>query len=621
MKKLGIRIDTGVAHRTARNRSSRFTALVALTVFGCWMLSAADQKPAAPKAAPAPHAAAPAAHAPSAAAHGPSAPAAAHGPTTSAPHGPTTAAPHGPTTAAPHGPTTSAPHGPTTASPRTGATTGGASGAAGGRGAAAGNAEGGRSAAGRATGPNAAGAKSAPAAAGSPRGTPAANSHGWSSGTTPKGASVSTAKNGATVAKRADGKVASVHDEKRGMDVHRSLSGNRRVEVVRADHSRVVVVRGGRGYVEHPYMYHGHAYASRSYYYGGRVYPRYYGNYYYRGVYIAPYYPAAYYAPAYYGWAYNPWVAPVPYAWGWGGNPWYGYYGGYFTPYPVYPSAAFWLTDYIIANSLQAAYNAQAAALSAPAPLTPDVKNLIAEEVKRQIALENAESQTAKTGEPDMASSSIQRLLTDGTAHVFVAGADLDLVDSSGSECAISEGDALQMSGRPAADATSINLIVLASKGGRECPKGDLVAVGLQDLQEMQNHMRETVGQGMQELQAKQGTGGLPAAPAAAKAAPQQTAFAASAPPPDQNVQAELNKESQQADTVEKEAGEAPPSAIAPPPAPAAEPANISVGQTIDQVTAALGNPKSIVNLGAKKIYVYPDMKITFKDGKVADVQ
>jgi hypothetical protein len=38
-------------------------------------------------------------------------------------------------------------------------------------------------------------------------------------------------------------------------------------------------------------------------------------------------------------------------------------------------------------------------------------------------------------------------------------------------------------------------------------------------------------------------------------------------------------------------------------------------------VTSSLGQPKSIVNLGTKKIYVYNDMKITFKDGKVSDVQ
>ena len=86
---------------------------------------------------------------------------------------------------------------------------------------------------------------------------------------------------------------------------------------------------------------------------------RYYGRYYYHGMYVNPYYPSYYYGPAFYGWAYNPWAAPVAYGWGWGGNPWFGFYGAYFTPYPIYASPAFWLTDYIIANSLQAAYQAQ----------------------------------------------------------------------------------------------------------------------------------------------------------------------------------------------------------------------------------------------------------------------
>src|ERR1035438_5206734 len=95
------------------------------------------------------------------------------------------------------------------------------------------------------------------------------------------------------------------------------------------------------------------------------------------------YFPSYYYGAAFYGWAYNPWVNPIAYGWGWGGNPWYGYYGAYFTPYPVYAAPSLWLTDYLIANSLQAAYQAQvnAAALSNPAPLTPETKQLIADEV------------------------------------------------------------------------------------------------------------------------------------------------------------------------------------------------------------------------------------------------
>jgi len=59
----------------------------------------------------------------------------------------------------------------------------------------------------------------------------------------------------------------------------------------------------------------------------------------------------------------------------------------------------------------------------------------------------------------------------------------------------------------------------------------------------------------------------------------------------------------------------------APQQAPQAEPQTIEKGQTIDQVQAALGKPDKIVNLGAKQLYIYKDMKVTFINGKVSDVQ
>jgi hypothetical protein len=52
-----------------------------------------------------------------------------------------------------------------------------------------------------------------------------------------------------------------------------------------------------------------------------------------------------------------------------------------------------------------------------------------------------------------------------------------------------------------------------------------------------------------------------------------------------------------------------------------AEPQTIEKGQTPDQVQAALGKPEKIVNLGTKQIYIYKDMKVTFLNGKVSDVQ
>jgi len=472
------------------------------------------------------------------------------------------------------------------------------------------------------------------------RSTTTAHTAGGPAGRTPAGSHEVRTANGSVVRTRANGSRADVHDARRGMDIHHGLNGNRRISVERADHSRVFAERGGRGYVQHPYMYHGREFGHRTYYDHGRSYDRYYNRYGYRGAYLDVYAPARYYPMGFYGWAYNPWAAPIAYSWGWGAAPWYGYYGGYFTPYPVYPSAAFWLTDYLIANSLQAAYAAQAAdqqqqaamAANGPPVLTPEIKQMVSAEVQRQVALENSEATAnAQQKDIDPASSGIARMLSDNQPHVFVAGSDLDLIDTAGQECAISQGDILEVASSPTADATNATALVLASKGGKECAKSDSVTVAFNDLQDMQNHMRETIDAGMGELQSKQGKGGLPAAPPSAQAAPVQAAFAAAAPPPDANAAAEITQQTQAADQAEQEvASAAPPSGpsdsgapapIAPPPPPAGPPPTIALGQTIDQVTAGLGQPTRVIDLGTKKIYVYKDMKITFKAGKVSDVQ
>ena len=52
-----------------------------------------------------------------------------------------------------------------------------------------------------------------------------------------------------------------------------------------------------------------------------------------------------------------------------------------------------------------------------------------------------------------------------------------------------------------------------------------------------------------------------------------------------------------------------------------AEPQTVQLGMTTDQVLNVLGQPNKIFNLGAKQIYVYNDVKVTFQSGKVADVQ
>jgi hypothetical protein len=324
---------------------------------------------------------------------------------------------------------------------------------------------------------------------------------------------------------------------------------------------------------------------------------------------------------------------PIAYGWGWGGSPWYGYYGGYFAPYPVYAGASYWLTDYMLSQDMQAAYAAHQeagetdgvpmAAGGAPA-LTPDVKQQIADEVKSQLALENQEATVVSTlhQDADPASSGIARMLADGHPHVFVAGGALDVVDASGQECGISDGDVLQLAGPPAPNAAAADMVVLASKGGQECAKSATVSVQLADLQEMQNHMRETIDQGLQELQAKQGKGGLPQAPPSAQANPVQAEYAAVAPPPDPADANDIQQQTQQADQAEKEVN--PDAAQASGPSgsdTAGAPATVQLGQTTDQVKTSMGAPARVANLGAKVIYYYDGMKVVFKDGKVTDVQ
>jgi len=97
-------------------------------------------------------------------------------------------------------------------------------------------------------------------------------------------------------------------------------------------------------------------------------------------------------------------------------------------------------------------------------------------------------------------------------------------------------------------------------------------------------------GSGNDSKQAQAGAGG--AAQSAPAAAPAPAQAMAPIPPP-------------------------PPPADAPP----AAPKTIAKGQTKDVVVAILGQPSKVVNLGSKEIDVYPDMKITFVNNKVTDVQ
>jgi hypothetical protein len=382
---------------------------------------------------------------------------------------------------------------------------------------------------------------------------------------TPPGKQVSL-KGGGSASIRPNGQIRSVN--RNGMHIEHGVRGDRRVV---SNRNGVRVVSNGRrgGYVQRAYVTRGgRSYYSRTYYHNGVYVTGVYRGYYYGGSPYYGYYPAYYYQPAYYGWAYNPWPAPVAYGWGWGGSPWYGYYGAYYQPYPVYPSAAFWLTDFLVAASLQAAYEAQANALLYPnaadgtlvasllpiaaagsdaVKMSPEVKKALADEVKTQLAAEQSEAGKGKSssGAPPATSNEAPPAL-DPNFRMFVVNTDLTLV-VDGEECALSEGDVITRTTDTPDDDKNVNVKVAASNKS-DCAVGKEGPVAVDDLQEMYNHFRDQLKDGMGELAKKQGTGGLPKAPDTST-----TAGDVPPPAPDKTVEKSLQDQQTAADQTESE--------------------------------------------------------------------
>jgi hypothetical protein len=407
--------------------------------------------------------------------------------------------------------------------------------------------------------------------------------------------------------------------------IYRGPGGQQRI-VHRLPGGGVAVTNGrGHGYVQRSVNVRGHVFVQRTYYVGGRPQARFYRPYYYHGVAFNVYAPLRFYSPGFYAWAYSPWAAPINYNWGWAGNPWFGYYGGYFAPYPSYASPNLWLTDYLLSTSLQEAYQERmdaAAAANAQAPppaaaaapggqvaLTPEVKQVISDEIRQQLAQESAESQSAQAPQsaapnPEPTAAAPPPALSPNVQHIFIVSSVI-VVSADGQQCAVTQGDVLQLD--PAAQYPDpSNAKVLASKT-LDCQSGKAVQVALADLQEMQNHMREMLDKGLGELQTRQGQGNLPVIDASLRT---QTPapYAADLPAPDANVASELQQTAQAATA---------PATQAPP----RRPVTVNLGQTIDQVVASMGQPPTKLNVGQKDIYVYKDLKITFTGGKVSDVQ
>jgi len=385
-------------------------------------------------------------------------------------------------------------------------------------------------------------------------------------------------KNGNEARVNASGRVTSIRT-KSGATITHGSRGERRVvgERVNARGERYHVVNYGQrgGYVQHGYMRGGHPYYRRTYVYGGRSYAYAYRGYYYHGVAYYYYAPAYYYGPAYYGWAYNPWPAPVVYTWGWGGAPWYGYYGPYWAPAPVYPYASLWLADFLIAENLRLAYEAAAAsdanaansspdfapfliytgakadgvtsfggglefdADAATAAMSPEVKQLVSDEIKLQIEAEKNSSTAAADNSTDAVPAAL-----DPKHTVFVVSSPLDVTVNE-EACTLSAGDVVQRTENEAGSDNAVAVKVLSGKSN-DCAAGSIARVQVTDLQDMHNDFRQKMDTGLEQL--SKGGNGLPKPPDSGKKAnPDGQAQ------PDANADADLQTQNADAEGAEKD--------------------------------------------------------------------
>jgi hypothetical protein len=180
---------------------------------------------------------------------------------------------------------------------------------------------------------------------------------------------------------------------------------------------------------------------------------------------------------------------------------------------------------------------------NADTPITPELKQAIAEEVHQQVAYENA----AAT-QPERATDLSGLPQTMVQKHLFLVSEAMDVVTPNNAVCSLGAGNVLRLEELPTDTAPLATLTVVASRR-EECPAGALVTLSLDQLQEMDNNFRAQIDNGLQILHEKQGQGGLPSAPAPALATPPRPAD--NLPPDNPDVAGMLAAQQTQAERVE----------------------------------------------------------------------
>jgi hypothetical protein len=187
----------------------------------------------------------------------------------------------------------------------------------------------------------------------------------------------------------------------------------------------------------------------------------------------------------------------------------------------------------VISQNLQAAYAASAANAAAanaaansappagysgggsdqgnadPAPaasntavtLTPEVKQMIADEVKAQLAAEQAAAAAPaaeSAAAPAAANTDETPAALDPNLRVFIVSAPLD-VTAGGQSCSLSSGDVLMRTENAQGQDNAVGVSVVSSKK-EDCASGAAPRVQVSDLQDMHNNFREQMDSGLKSM-------------------------------------------------------------------------------------------------------------------------
>jgi len=346
-----------------------------------------------------------------------------------------------------------------------------------------------------------------------------------------------------------------------GFRAEQRLSGGTRV----LESTRQVVGRGTvhairygnavSGVVEHTVR---PGYVSRTYVRGGRVlYARVYQQHVFqrfgRTFTYQSVVPSVAFSPAYYAWAARPWPGPVRYRWRWRSEAWYGAFGDYFTPYPTYASLDLWMTDYLLALNMRAAYDAwQSESQSEPVPdgvdssppsepapapqtsssapqapasdsasdapasadapppehsppaITPDVKAELDAQIKLQ--LKERQQGTAAATEGDLPGA----LKAGHTLFRVISPLDV-ASDTPGRTCSLGANDYIERTGQM--DSEGMVPVQVKLSGISDCGTGLATRISENDLEAMDSEQQEQLSNAMLAAAKSMGPNGLPTGP------------------------------------------------------------------------------------------------------------